>query len=272
MIKTSQSNFSPVIKWSGSKRSQAYKIAELLPEFKTYYEPFIGGGSVMYAVNPTNGICGDICEPLVALWKEIQSNPIALYEYYKSQWEKLQTDYMTYYRCRDSFNSTHSPYDLLFLSRTCVNGLIRFNGNGDFNNSLHYTRKGINPETLKEILIDWSNRIHNINFVCADYRESTASAQSNDFIYLDPPYFNTKGRYYGKINFDEFYSYLETLNHKQIKFALSFDGSCANRDYSTTLPKELYTRHLILNSGKSSFRKVIDGVSEDVYESIYLNW
>lgn len=272
MISSIKSTISPVIKWSGSKRTQAYKIASLIPKFETYYEPFIGGGSVMYAVAPKHGVCGDICTPLISLWQEIQTNPLSLYEYYKAQWEKLQSDYMTYYRCRDSFNSNHSPYDLLFLSRTCVNGLIRFNSIGEFNNSLHYTRKGINPEKLKQILIDWSNRIKGIDFVCGDYRDSTLSATSNDFIYLDPPYFNTKGRYYGKINYEDFYSYLETLNSKQIKFALSFDGSCANRDYSTTLPKELYKRHITLNSGKSSFRKVIDGVSEDVFESIYLNW
>ena len=68
--------FKPVIKWSGSKRSQAAKIKSYFPEtFNYYYEPFIGGGSMLYAINPSKSICGDICEPLIDLWKEIRDNP-----------------------------------------------------------------------------------------------------------------------------------------------------------------------------------------------------
>ena len=57
--------FKPVIKWSGSKRTQAHEIIRYLPtHFNTYYEPFIGGGSMLYAINPDRGVCGDICMPL----------------------------------------------------------------------------------------------------------------------------------------------------------------------------------------------------------------
>ena len=63
----------PVIKWSGSKRSQAQEIIKKFEKYDCYYEPFLGGGSVMYAVNPSNAICGDICEPLIGFWKLVQS-------------------------------------------------------------------------------------------------------------------------------------------------------------------------------------------------------
>ena len=66
--------FKPVIKWSGSKRSQSAVIKEYLPEkFNRYYEPFIGGGSMIYAINPTDAVCGDICVPLIDLWNEVQN-------------------------------------------------------------------------------------------------------------------------------------------------------------------------------------------------------
>ena len=53
--------FQPVIKWSGSKRSQANTILSYLPqEFNCYYEPFLGGGSMLYAINPAKAICGDV--------------------------------------------------------------------------------------------------------------------------------------------------------------------------------------------------------------------
>lgn len=264
--------FNPVIKWSGSKRSQAQQIASYLPEFDTYFEPFVGGGSVLYAVAPEKAICGDICTPLIELWQIIKNNPALLCEQYRKFWNELQADYMTYYRYRAHFNETKSPIDLLCLSRTCVNGLIRFNSDGKFNNSLHYTRKGISPDKLDTIIYDWSQKIQNATFVNTDYRESTASAKAGDFIYLDPPYFNTKGRYYGKINFEEFYIYLENLNQKGVKFALSFDGACGDKVYDTSLPKELYKRKVSLSSGKSTFKKVIDNISEEVFESLYLNW
>ena len=68
--------FKPVIKWSGSKRSQSAKIKEYLPKnFNRYYEPFIGGGSMLYAINPSDAVCGDICVPLIDLWNEIKNNP-----------------------------------------------------------------------------------------------------------------------------------------------------------------------------------------------------
>ena len=75
--------FNPVIKWSGSKRSQAERIKKFLPEsFDKYYEPFIGGGSMLYAINPEKAVCGDICRPLIDLWNKIKNEPEQLaYEY-----------------------------------------------------------------------------------------------------------------------------------------------------------------------------------------------
>lgn len=83
--------FKPVIKWSGSKRSQSEKIVHFLPEdLGTYYEPFVGGGSMLYAINPHTAICGDICEPLIALWNEIKEHPADLAEAYRARWKRLQ--------------------------------------------------------------------------------------------------------------------------------------------------------------------------------------
>jgi DNA adenine methylase len=263
----------PVIKWSGSKRSQADDILKNIPNFSRYYEPFIGGGSIAYAVNPDIGICGDICTPLIDLWKIIKLQPLDVYDSYLQNWNKLDTQgYQVYYEIRERFNKTKNPYDLFFLSRTCVNGLIRFNNDGEFNNSLHHTRKGINPTKIREILLDWSCHIKGIEFLATDYKDSTSTAKNGDFIYLDPPYFNTKGRYYGKIDYDKFLEYLDSLNTKGIKFALSYDGSRGENDYSVNLPKSLYKRHILLQSGNSSFKKVMDKEVQMVYESLYLNY
>lgn len=264
----------PVVKWSGSKRSQSSRIRAFFPDtVGTYYEPFIGGGSMLYAANPARSICGDICAPLIGLWREIRDNPEALAEGYALRWTRLQEEgYTAYYAIRDDFNRGRAPYDLLFLSRTCVNGLIRFNDRGDFNNSLHYSRPGIRPESLREIILDWSARIQHTEFLAEDYAVTTASAQKGDIVYLDPPYFHTKGRYFGTIDFERFLAYLEDLNSRGIKYLLSFDGKRGKEDYTVVLPKELYKRHELLLSGNSTFKKVIDKETESVFESLYLNF
>ena len=264
----------PVIKWSGSKRSQSEKIKSFLPTtYNTYYEPFIGGGAMLYAINPERGVCGDICEPLISLWKEIRDNPKALSDGYRARWTRLQQEgYTAYYNIRDDFNKNKSPYDLLFLSRTCVNGLIRFNKKGEFNNSLHYSRKGINPETLDKILMDWSWCIQNTEFLADDYVKTTATAKSGDIVYLDPPYFHTKGRYYGSIDYDRFLDYLEDLNRRDIKWILSFDGKRGEENYIIDIPKDLYKKHELIPSGISTFKKVIDKETQNVLESLYLNY
>ena len=263
----------PVIKWSGSKRSQAERIVALFPKFNTYFEPFLGGGSILYQTNPRIAICGDICPPLIDLWNEIKINPDKLYMTYKEDWTNLQKQGHTYYYdVRTRFNKNQNGNDLLFLSRTCVNGLIRFNKNGEFNNSLHHTRKGINPDKLKKIIRYWSDRIKNTTFICSDYKDITKSAKKGDFIYLDPPYFGTVGRYYGQIQYNEFIDYLHDLNKRSIKYALSLDGKRADVEYLIDLPEELYKRHILLNSGNSSFKKVMDKKNQQVQESLYLSW
>lgn len=264
----------PVIKWSGSKRNQANTIIEYFPDsYDCYYEPFLGGGSMLYSVNHKKSVCGDICTPLIELWKEIEKKPKELAESYRHRWNRLQTEgHEVYYEIRDNFNKNQNPEDLLFLSRTCVNGLIRFNSKGEFNNSLHHTRPGIKPDTLEKIILDWSNRIKGTEFLASDYRQTTANAKEGDLIYLDPPYFYTKGRYYGGIDFDDFINYLEDLNNRKIKYILSFDGIRGDESFLVDIPKKLYKRHVLIPSGHSSFKKVMDQKNLEVYESLYLNW
>lgn len=194
-------------------------------------------------------------------------------EAYRIRWQRLQDDgYLVYYEIRDEFNKNHAPEDLLFLSRTCVNGLIRFNGDGEFNNSLHHTRPGIEPSRLKKIIIDWSQHIQAADFFAQDYRETTKSAHEGDLVYLDPPYFHTKGRYYGTIDYDDFLKYLSDLNARGIKFMLSFDGIRGDENYTVNLQEGLYKRHVFIPSGNSSFKKVMDKQSLQVLESLYLSW
>jgi DNA adenine methylase len=266
--------FSPVIKWSGSKRSQAGFIIQKFPtSYNRYFEPFIGGGAILYAASPKRAIAGDICEPLIMLWEVIQNYPSDLIESYSRDWNRLQSEgHEVYYEVRDRFNNNQNPFDLYFLSRTCVNGLIRFNNKGEFNNSLHHTRPGIHPDRASTIIKGWSLKLSDVKFRHGDYRKTTVDASAGDLIYLDPPYFNNKDRYYGTIAFDKFLEYLEMLNSKGIKYILSYDGQRGEVEYEHPLPESAYKRKFLVKSGNSPFRKVIDKKQEMVEEALYINW
>ena len=122
--------------------------------------------------------------------------------------------------------------------------------------------------------MDWSNHIKGAMFYAEDYQKTTVIAKEGDFVYLDPPYFHTIGRYYGtnSIDFEEFFDFLDGLNQRGIKYMLSFDGKRGDTDYTVELPKELYKRHIFVASGNSSFKKVMDKESQQVYESLYMNY
>lgn len=270
--------FEPVIKWSGSKRSQSEEIISNFPiKINTYYEPFVGGGSVLYqllnsGIKVQNFICSDINKDLINLWNTIKDNPIELSNHYENLWNELNKDddierrKEYYYFIRKRYNQERNPMDFLFILRTTTNGLVRYNNNGDFNNSFHFSRKGINPNRLRKIILEWSNLLNknNVIFIHRSYDEITS--EEGDLIYLDPPYANTKGMYFGGIDLDTFFSWLENQN---ADYLLSFDGKSGDIDNTYNISKSLYDKHIYIHSGLSGFRK-LKNVNIEVKESLYI--
>ena len=264
----------PVIKWSGSKRQVANDLSRLIPDSNTYFEPFVGGGAMLPFRNIKNGVANDIIPELVNLWNAIKNEPEQTAFEYQIRWEKLQTEgHQVYYEIRDKFNETKNCFDFLFLTRTCVNGLIRYNEKGEFNNSFHLTRPGINPKTLKEIILKWNYYVKDVNFYNLDYAEILANVKKDNFVFLDPPYGGTKDRY-TKIDFDlkNFYGELDRLNSVGAKWILTFDGNAGSREYDYELPKEIYKHKVFIKTGNSPFTKMMKTTIDAVYESVYLNF
>lgn len=264
----------PVIKWSGSKRTVASQLGDFFLPARTYYEPFVGGGAMMPFAKSDRGKASDIIPELIALWNEIKNNPEVVAKEYELRWHRLQDEgFQVFYELRDTFNETKNPFDFLFLTRTCLNGMIRYNSAGEFNNSLHLTRPGIDPQRLAAIINQWNPYIRKFNFLNVDYRECIEDAKKGDFIFLDPPYGGTKSRYtQTPFSLDEFYQTLDLLNSKGVNWMLTFDGSSGVRNYSYAPPEDIYKSTFKIKTGKSAFRKVIDKVEEDVLESVYLNY
>lgn len=262
-----------ILKWTGSKRSQAARIAALVPSHNRYYEPFLGGGAMLYMLGKPGAVGGDIYAPLIEFWKMVRDDSKHLIADYERQWMALQNDLPGYfYVVRDRFNQHQQPEDLNFLMRTCVNGIVRFSKGGQFNNSFHLSRKGMAPQRFARIVHDWSAHIQGMEFRQGDFEKTTADAKVGDFIYLDPPYAGNKQRYIGDLDVKRFYEMLDQLNRRGVKWALSFDGQRGDTAYDYSLPPEIYKRKELLNSGYSAVAKVLNGPVEMVTESLYLNY
>lgn len=276
-----------LIKWTGSKRLLAPHIAALIPSHRRYFEPFLGGGSVLFFAAGPNSVACDVYKPLVGLWKLLKQDPRGVCDDYRRQWTRL-TDELDgldianlpadtplpsyFYEVRDRFNREHNPLDLNLIMRTCVNGIVRFNSRGEFNNSFHLSRRGMEPARFDKVVSAWKRALQCTNFYCQDYQQALEDARAGDFVYFDPPYAANKQRYIAQTDLGQFFGALEELNRKKVKWALSFDGSRGARDMTHDVPKELYRRHLRLSGGNSAVNRVLNGPLEEVEESLYLNY
>lgn len=270
---TSHGDVPSLLKWTGSKRSQAIRIATYAPAFNRYYEPFLGGGALLYLLAKRGAVAADIYAPLTAFWMMVRDDPERLIVDYARQWTALQADLPAYfYVVRDRFNTTGQPEDLNFLMRTCVNGIVRFSKKGDFNNSFHLSRKGMVPIRFAGIVRSWTKKLKGVEIRTGDFEETIADANAGDFVYFDPPYAGNKQRYIGDLDVSRFSDVLDSLNRRGIQWALSFDGVRGGTIYDHTIPSDIYRRKVLLNSGYSAVAKVLNGPVEMVTESLYLNY
>jgi len=252
----------------------AAAIAGLFSTCNRYLEPFVGGGALLPFRPMREAVAGDIIKELIELWQQIQTDPTRVAAEYRQRWERRQSEgHTVFYAIRDRFNSTRDPFDFLFLSRTCVNGLIRFNSDGEFNNSLHHTRKGIHPFRMERVLCDWSAVLEGVRFIACDYREILAMADERDLVFLDPPYAGNRGRYRKEIfDFAAFWGELERLSRIGARWVLTMDGRAGARAYQANVPPALYRASLVLKTGHSPFTRLMNTGLDMVQESVYLNF
>ena len=270
---------SNLIKWSGSKDSQSKIILSYFPkEIENYYEPFLGGGSIFLSllesdIKVDKYCLSDINKELIGIYEMINNEPAKIIKSYREHYRvfnqadiERRKSYFTF--IRKYFNERRNPEDLYWIMRTTTNGMPRYNRKGEFNNSCHFSRPGMNPEDVEKLIYKYHNLFNskNINFNTSSYEVITAG--KNDLIYCDPPYENTKGMYFGGFDNKEFINW---LNNLKCNWALSYDGKVNDIEVEHIAPN--YKRKEYLISGNSSFRRVI-GTSSDsiISESLYLNF
>lgn len=185
----------PFLKWVGGKRQLMPSIVEHLPQnindYK-YIEPFIGGGAVLFNLQPKNAIINDFNEELINVYQVIKNNLDELIEDLKKH--KNEADYFYSIRSLDrngefkKLTAVKRASRIIFLNKTCFNGLYRVNNAGEFNSPFgRYKNPNIvNEPTLKAVNKFLNN--NNIEINSGDYSEILKQADKKCFVYLDPPY------------------------------------------------------------------------------------
>lgn len=232
---------SPILKWVGGKRQLLDSIEPLIPKCSTYYEPFIGGGAVLFSRQPDKAVINDSNPELINVYLTIKDEPEALIEKLKEHKEKSSEDYFYSIRALDrdkeafeNMTNVERAARIIYLNKTCYNGLFRVNSSGEFNSPWgRYKNPNIINETTINALHTYFNKA-NITIKCGDYREALKGIRKGAFVYLDPPYMpisssaSFTGYTAGGFGEEEQIALKEqcdALNAKGIKFLLS-NSSC----------------------------------------------
>ena len=186
----------PFVKWAGGKRQLISVLNENLPEsFGSYFEPFLGGGALLFNMLIQNKkqkcIISDLNSDLVLAYATIRDRVDDLISSLKQHEKYYQKDSKSYYysiRESNPKNEIEKTSRLLFLNRTCFNGLYRVNSKGKFNVPLgKYTNPNIvNEDNLRSVSHILASS--KVKIQCRDFEAVLRDAKKGDLVYFDPPY------------------------------------------------------------------------------------
>lgn len=188
-------NLSPFLKWAGGKRQLLDKIIDRMPKsFNNYYEPFIGGGALLFELQPAKAVINDINASLINAYITIAEKPFEFISAVIELDSQIPEDGKTYYySLRERYNNklVKTEYDtelaalFVFLNKHCFNGLYRVNAKGLFNVPYNNSkRESINKESIIAI----SEYLKNIKIMQGDFEKACNDAQRGDFVFFDSPY------------------------------------------------------------------------------------
>ena len=236
----------PVVKWVGGKRQLLDEITPLLPKRITNYcEPFLGGGAVLFSIQPSKAIVNDLNVDLITVYEVIRDDVEALIESLK----KHENTSEYFYALRDidrdkvsyqSLSKVERASRLIYLNKTCFNGLYRVNLQGLFN--VPYGRYK-NPAIFDEESLRAVSRYLNgndVDILTGDFAAAVEGADGESFVYFDPPYHskdNTNFTGYQAGGFGE----SEQIRLRDVYAELSGRGAkCLLSNADTPFIRELY--------------------------------
>jgi DNA adenine methylase len=192
---SAQSLAKPFLKWAGGKRQLLPAIQAYLPaKYTEYYEPFIGAGALLLALQPEISIINDTNQELVNCYQVIRDQPEELLKLCQQHQEHNSQEY--YYQLRaqdrqaefDQRTPVERAARIIYLNKTCFNGLFRVNSSGQFN--VPYG-KYKNPVIANSVVIKAISAYLNqaqVQILNVDFEQAVSKAKQGAFVYFDPPY------------------------------------------------------------------------------------
>ena len=243
----SNSSIAPFVKWAGGKRQLLTQIKERMPEkYNNYFEPFVGGGAVTFALLPENALINDINKALINTYRQICNAPEVFLKAIKKLDNEMWEDGKEYYyflreHYNDKLMKTEFDVELaalfVFINKHCFNGLYRVNGKGLFNVPYNNSRRVSVDENL---IMEISEYLQSVKIMDGDFEVACKEAKGGDFVFIDSPY--------APLNPTSFESYtkegFDIESHKRL--AKLFDELtargcyCMLTNHNTDLINELY--------------------------------
>jgi len=177
----------PILKWAGGKRQLLPALRGRTPErFKTYFEPFVGGGALFFAIRPARAVLADANERLIRTYRGVRNDVDAVIALLKS----YRYDPAFFYEMREIDIDSRSDAEVaawfIYLNRSGYNGLYRVNRRNRFNVPFGRYK---NPKICNEAMLRASSlALRSAELVIADFETAVAEAKRRDFVYFDPPY------------------------------------------------------------------------------------
>lgn len=267
----------PFLKWAGGKRQLLSQIRERMPkEYNNYYEPFIGGGAVLFELKPKRARINDINRELINTYKVIRDVPEEFIKEVNKVDTEMWDDGKEYYLAkRKQFNDKilNGEYDvemaalLVFINKHCFNGLYRVNAKGLFNVPYNNSRRA---SIDVEKIIDTSEFLKNVEITDGDFEDACIGAKEGDFVFFDSPY--------APLNPTSFESYtkegFDVESHKRL--ANLFDDLtgrgcyCMLTNHNTEFINELYANKGYRMDVVSVRRSINSDASKRVGEEIII--
>ncbi|MBP3059364.1 Dam family site-specific DNA-(adenine-N6)-methyltransferase [Texas Phoenix palm phytoplasma] len=282
-----KSKIKPFVKWAGGKK-------QLLPflnifmniKYETYFEPFLGGGSVFLNLLPKKAVLSDINEELINAWKTLQKESDAVISLLKQYIKELNLlGEVFYYQVRNqdihSLDNIQQTARFIFLNKTCFNGLYRVNSKNKFNTPFNGKTNIsldnlINKTNLKNIILFLKN--NQIKILKQDYKKIFSQTKKNDLIFCDPPYdsdtktFNGyNSKVFDKLDQEELSQYLKEAHLRGVKWILTnHDTSLINYLYKSfyflKLPVDRFINSNCHNRKNNTYETIITNYELSDYQ------
>ncbi len=240
----------PFVKWAGGKRQIIDKLLKLVPvEYNTYYEPFVGGGALLFELSPKTAVINDSNKELMNVYKILSTDTgyeetlKLLNTYEKKHDEKFYYKIRNLDKDQEKFSKL-TDYEraarTIYLNKACFNGLYRVNSKGQFNVPFNKKLK-INTYDGQNMTLAYVYfQANNITMLNTDFEEAVKDAKKGDFIYFDPPYDSENETTFNSYT-EEGFGKDEQIRLSKVYKELSDRGCYVMlSNHNTTLINELY--------------------------------